>query len=90
MIIAVKTVYCYLLLSYCLTVNDKMFFNGSVSEVVSARSFFFFFKEVFLKDCLFESNFLIFFFQSKDYLLASFLSEEDLLVLDSGPQTDSW
>lgn len=57
----------------------------SVPEV-----FFFVFKEVFLKDCLFKSNFLIFFFQSKDYLLASFLSEEDLLVLDSGPQTDSW
>lgn len=53
---------------------------------------FFFLKKLFLKDYLFDNNFLIFFFffQSKDYLLASFLSEEDLLVLDSGPQAGSW
>lgn len=35
-----ETVDCYLLLSYCLAVNFRMFFDALMSEVVSVRSVF--------------------------------------------------
>lgn len=46
-----------------------------MSEVVSVRSVF---KKLFFKGYLFLANLLIFFPQSKECLLASFLFEEEL------------
>ena len=58
----------------------------SVSEV-------FFFVSCFLKAVLLSSplDFFFFFFcQNRSYLFASFVFQEDLLVLDMHPQTISW
>ena len=60
----------------------------SVSEV-------FFFVSCFLKAVLLSSPldfffFFFFFFQNRSYLFASFVFQEDLLVLDMHPQTISW
>lgn len=56
-VVAGETADCYLLLSYCLAVNFRMFFNASMSEVVSVRSVF---KKLLFKGYLFLANLLIF------------------------------
>lgn len=55
----------------------------SVSEVFS-------FVSCFLKAVLLSSPLDFFFLQNRSYLFASFIFQEDLLVLDMHPQTIRW
>lgn len=80
---------CHLLLSYGLMVNFRI-----VLQCFKVRSCqyqkFSFFVSCFLKAVLLSSPLDFFFFLKTSYLCASFVFQEDLLVLDMHPQTISW